>query len=256
MKLTKQEIKRQQELINTINTKDKLTFEEIDTFYKEFNEGWLQDVTATCLYCTPVELAYDITLLSHFNSGVIVDVCAGLGVLTHAYATRCDYYNSNWENKIKFICIEKNSKLVELGKKLCPYAVWIEGDCFDPNIWNIIENDYGNITHIISNPPYNSMVKLTKEHKKELKYKGSKFQFALLEVCLHYTNNITFVVPETDCEFTTNPYYQRRKNKDHDNLRKLTGINYHIEALSLEIRCYPEFKNTKIPVNIYDVTLE
>lgn len=95
MKLSKRDLKEQQSIYDLIQSKDKFSFEELERIYTDFNEGFLQDVTANSVYFTPLDMAYDFALMAQ-GFGVVVDMCAGIGVLSFAALTRDTY-----EKKIK-----------------------------------------------------------------------------------------------------------------------------------------------------------
>lgn len=80
--------------------------------------------------------------------GLVVDMCAGIGVLSHAALTR-DTYNNNIN---KIICLERDSRYIEIGKNLLKAT----------KIQNEIEAKYGKIDCIISNPAYSVVTKTDK----------------------------------------------------------------------------------------------
>ena len=130
MKLSKQQVKEQKQIYDLIQSKDKFTFEELELIYEKFNEGYLQDVTSNSAYFTPLDLAYDFALFAG-RHGIVVDMCAGIGVLSFAALTR-DTYDKNIK---KIVAIERNEAYYNLGKKLLPEVDWILGDIFDKSLW-------------------------------------------------------------------------------------------------------------------------
>src|SRR6476646_138473 len=150
----------------------KREIKEQKTILDKFNEQYIGDVTESSAYFTPVLLALDFALMVPTH-GVIVDLCAGIGVLSWAAMMR-DSYEGNIK---KIICIERDQKYLEIGKKLVQSnkhteVIWVQGDMFDKEMWDKIILEHGPIDCLISNPPYGTVTKTDKD-RSWLKYTGS-----------------------------------------------------------------------------------
>lgn len=248
MKLTKPQLKihKQAEIILQ---KETLTFEDKEYLYEHFNEGAISDVTSESAYFTPLDLAYDFALFAG-RYGVCVDMCAGFGVLSFCARVR-DTYHNNIKHQI---CIERNPKFVEIGKKLLPEAEWIEGDVFDKNIWDYIKNKYGTINSIVSNPPFGKVTK-TDCNRSWLKYTGAELDIACMEIAmLNCQSDISMLLPVGSVEFkySGRPYFDNIENKKISKLRKETGIEFVMTNPGIDTSVYEQFKNTKIIVEHVD----
>lgn len=106
------------------------------------------------VYFTPIAMAvYLAEMLVSGNRFIekIVDLGAGIGILTWA----CWYFidREGLNDQVEFICVERNPVLAAEGRKVCPFAEWIEGDMFDERVIAQLEAK-GPYTFGVSNPPY------------------------------------------------------------------------------------------------------
>ena len=248
MKLSKPELKLQKEVFQLIENNNTFTFEQLEYIYENFNPGYISDVITHSAYFTPLDMAYDFAKLS-VRHGVIVDMCAGIGCLSFAVKTR-DTYEHNITQQI---CIERNHKYINIGKKLLPTAQWIQGDIFDKSIWDSIIDQYGKIDCIISNPPFGKMSK-SDSNRDWLKYTGVEIDIASIEVALKYTDNVSMILPINSCTFSYSgmPYYQERENKKIEKLKQETGLSFIMCNPGIDTTAYSQFKNTKITVEHVD----
>lgn len=245
MKLSKKDVKEQKQIYELIQSKDQFTYEELEMIYERFNEGYLQDVTSHSAYFTPLDLAYDFALFAG-RHGIVVDMCAGIGVLSFAALTRDTY-----EGKIKkIVAIERNEAYYNLGKKLLPNVDWINGDIFDKAVWDGIKEKYGKIDCIISNPPFGKISKSDAD-RSWLKYTGSDIDIASIEVALNNAEYVDMILPPSSCtfRFSGRPYYDEYENKKINKLKKDTGLDFYMSCHSVDCSIYNDgWKNTKITV--------
>jgi len=252
-KLSKREIKEQKAIKDLLDSKDKFNHEETELIYQKFNEAVLGDVTSNSAYFTPLDLAYDFALMSPIY-GVAVDMCAGIGVLSYAAMCR-DYYRNDIK---KIICLERDSRYIEIGKKLVQSnehieVVWIQGDIFDENIWKQIVKEHGKIDSIYSNPPFGSVTKSDKD-RSWLKYKGSDLDIASIEIAIKQSESQSFILPQGSCTFRASGRYQlggaeHIENRKIAKLKKEMGCEFYMSWSSIDTTVYEEgFKNTKITV--------
>lgn len=252
MKLSKSELKLQKEVFALIDSDKELSFEEIEYIYENFNPGFISDVTIHSAYFTPLDLAYDFALFAG-RSGVIVDMCAGIGTLSFAAKTR-DTYEGNINQQI---CIERNPEYLKIGKRLLPYAIWIEGDIFDKTIWDNIIQQYGFIDNIISNPPFGKISK-SDANRNWLKYTGAEIDIASIEIALKYSKSVSMILPINSCTFrySGRRHYEDIPNKKIEKLKKETGLSFYMSNPGLDTSVYNQFKNTKVIVEHVDFMID
>jgi predicted RNA methylase len=248
MKLTKPEIKLQKE-VKEVLIKEVLTFEDKEFIYENFHPGTVADITSDSAYFTPLDMAYDFGLFAG-RYGVCVDMCAGIGGLTFAARTR-DHY----DKKIKHsICIERNPKFIEIGKKLLPEAIWIQGDIFDKSIWDEITTTYGKVNYVYSNPPFGKVTK-TGADRSWLKYKGADLDMAAIEVALNWCDNISMILPSGSLTFkySGRPHYEEIENRKINKLKSDIGFDFIMSNPGIDTTAYDQFKGTKITVEYVDI---
>ena len=264
MKLSKAEIKKNKAVLELLE-KTELTFDEKCKVYEDLNEGYLGDVTTNSAYFTGLDLALDFALMSPTH-GTIVDLCAGFGVLSFAALTRDTYEN----NINKIICIERDPKYIEVGKKLVQTqtkkyyengqekthiteVIWVQGDMFDEELWKRIEKEHGKIDCLISNPPFGKVSKTDKD-RGWLKYTGHDLDIAAFEIGLLKSEYPSFIIPQGSCTFRGSGRhalggFEHVENKKVAKLKKDIGFDFYMAWASIDTSVYEQnFKNTNITV--------
>jgi predicted RNA methylase len=99
-------------------------------------------------FFTSYPLAQQVAMEFDGDGDVYVDICAGVGILAFALIQHL----SDSGKKGTVICIEKEPAFIEIGKKLVPQAIWIEGDALSEELWDNLpmQPDF-----FITNPPFN-----------------------------------------------------------------------------------------------------
>jgi predicted RNA methylase len=247
VKLTKADLKLQRQVLDVLN-KDNLNFDDIEYIYGNLHAGMLGDVTNNSAYFTPLDLAYDFGLFCGRN-GIVVDMCAGIGILSFAVNVS-DYYRKGIK---QLVCIERNPDYIKVGKKLLPEADWIQGDIFDKEVWDNIIQKYGKIDSIISNPPFGKVTK-TDCDRSWLKYTGSEIDMAAIEIAYQFTNDISMILPAGSVSFrySGRPYYEEIENRKVNKLKKDTGLDFMMTNPGIDTTAYEQFRGTKILVEYVD----
>lgn len=221
MKIPKAELKKQRQLLNLITTGTTFTEQQIDLIYEEFNPAMIDSISENGVYFTPYGLAQDCAVMAS-ASGHIVDVCAGIGMLSYRLH-QMDTYNK----KIKSItCIELNPQFVEIGKKLLPEANWICGNAYDKALWdNLVKDLPGNKYDLmVSNPPFGNHP--DKEMISWLNYKGVR-DLMVLELCLRFSESGYFILPNGSVPFqySGRQYYEDNPERYNRKLVKFIKDN-------------------------------
>lgn len=122
MKLTKAEIKQQERCAELLA---KQTLDDDEKLYvlENFQEGATNMNSAAGAFFTPQGLASDAMIECSGMGGKFIDLCAGIGRLTHAA--------KEWRVNRDFTCVELNHDYASIGMKVIPEAHWIVGSIFD-----------------------------------------------------------------------------------------------------------------------------
>lgn len=249
MRLSKRELKKQKEIQKLLD-KDALTECEVERIYKEFDEAGVTNINDNAAFFTPLDLAYDFVLETGLDSTsdcIVLDLCAGIGVLSYAINVRYP--------KVKLICVECNQKFYEIGKKLLPNTDWYCGSVDDPKIIEEITSKYPNITYAISNPPYG--VVHTMKDVKPPNYTGSVAEYKIMDIASLYNVEFgIFLIPQQSSPFkiSGSPLgYTKQHVGKLEKFKKETG--YEISAgFGLDTTCYTKFKHT--PIIAEQVTID
>jgi predicted RNA methylase len=222
LKLSKRELKEQRELYNQLLTGTTFSSDFIDKVYEELNPAICGDnISENGTYWTPDGLAGDLSLFCNIG-GHIVDICAGIGMLS--YRLKCRDYH---EKKIKSItAIEVNPHFVELGKKLLPDVNWICADVFDKNLWDKLVKDLPDkrFNLAVSNPPFG--VDTNKKDYSWLNYHGHRDLMAV-ELALKYSKHAYYILPSSSVPFRYSgaPWHEDNPERYSQKLKKFIKEN-------------------------------
>ncbi|MBP0904863.1 methyltransferase [Mariniflexile gromovii] len=183
-KLTKQQYKLHNEAEELLQQAT-LTYDEKLFVYNNWNESATSINSQAGAFFTPQGLAQDFSL-ELIEDRNIIDLCAGIGMLS--------FFAYHWKD-CNVTCVELNPTYVEVGKKLLPEANWINASIFD-------YKTFGHYDQVISNPPFGKVkTGIDAELKKELKYKGSEFEFITIEIGEYVADYGTFLIPQGSTPF-------------------------------------------------------
>ena len=186
-KLTKQQAKDHLEA-EALLTKDTLNDDEREFIYRNWNEAAATLNTTIGAHFTPVELALDFAI-DAWGHGRVLDICAGIGVLSQAMRWR-----DAREGKIsELVCIEQNPEYVRIGRLLLPEARWIEADAFDlPRL------GLGHFNSVVSNPPFGNSAKRSGNGPR---YTGRAFELHLIDMVADHADHGAFLIPQNSAPF-------------------------------------------------------
>lgn len=214
-KLTKAQSKQHQAACNLL-AKETLTFDEKLFVYENWQEGADCDNGSRGAFFTPVDLANDFTI--EMIGPDVVDLCAGIGVLSFLYYHGCYGYRNHGDSKPRITCVEINHRYVEVGKKLLPEANWICADIAD-----IAE--IGGIGHYdcaIANPPFGKCVTISNAPY----YNGSEAEYQVIDIASTLADYGVFIIPQMSSPFVYSgaQYYHERESRKYDKFARSTGI--------------------------------
>jgi hypothetical protein len=215
-KLTKAQAKAHARACDLL-TKPVLAEDDKDFVLKNWNEGANHVNGAAGAFFTPYDLAFDFTIDAIGQggySGGIIDLCAGIGMLSFA----C-WHRSHREARIT--CVERNPDYLAVGQKILPEAEWILADVLD-----VLDMGLGRFDVAISNPPFGAI----KRDKNSPRYSGKDFEFHVIDIAAHFATSGAFIVPQMSAGFNYSgkPCYERQKDGKAVKFQELTGL--HFEA--------------------------
>lgn len=245
MKLTKDQAKRHNAALSLL-AKDKLTMDERWQVFEDFHEGATVSNGEIGAHFTPIGLACDMAL-DMYNGGRVLDLCAGIGMLSFANAIRTYHTIDKWPD---MVCIEKNPAYVEIGRKLLPEATWICADVFD-----LPKLGLGHFDGVISNPPFG---KSARRDARAPRYTGADFEFHVIDLAADHADYGCFLIPQGSSSFRFSgqrggEYLKDGKGRDFE---KATGWEMH-PGCGVDCSIYRnDWKSTAITCEIVTIAFD
>lgn len=215
-RMSKQQIKLHKQAEELLK-KDVLTFDDKLFVIDNWNEGYEFDNARFGAFFTPQGLARDFNI--EVSGPKVIDLCAGIGTLAFAYVHFRHHYNPE---KIKITCVEMNPRYVEIGKKILPEAEWICADLFE--VWQTLDRNYDTA---ISNPPFGKTVG---KDCVDPRYKGSEFEFKVIDIASYLASFGVFIVPQMSAGFRFSGVqcYDRNESPKYKKFAEQTGIRLEV----------------------------
>jgi hypothetical protein len=211
-KLTKPQAKAHAEACDIL-TKPILTEDDKEFALRNWNEGANHVNGAAGAFFTPFDMAFDFAI--DVGSGPIIDLCAGIGMLSYAVHCRARYS----ERIPQITCIERNPDYLAVGQKILPEANWILADVLD-----VLDMGLGHFGSAISNPPFGAI----RREKNAPRYSGKDFEFHVIDIASHLADYGTFIVPQGSAGFNYSGRrdYERQKDGKAVKFQELTGLQF------------------------------
>jgi len=193
MKITRADTARHEEAMALLFAMDhKMPDEEIEYVYEHYDPMAEHNVGKNAIFFTPLGLAWDFAAMTA-PKGRVIDLCAGTGILSYA-CLRHDSCGGS-PDITELVAVEIDHEFVEIGKRLLPEVVWIEGSVFDQELMA----NLGVFDNAISNPPYGSIS--ADADADWLSYKGPA-HFKVAEVALRLAyGGAGLIIPEVDTNY-------------------------------------------------------
>lgn len=236
-KLTKAQRKAHIEA-EAILTKDTLTEDERDFVFQNWHEGATHINGASGAFFTPWNLAADFAFDG--AGGRVVDLCAGIGILSYFI-----YHRSRWGRSLAEVtCVEANPRYVAVGRKLLPEARWINADVFDWRDWWRGELDGGMFNIAIANPPFGRV----RRNGSGPRYRGGEFEFHVIDIAAEMADRGAFIVPQQSAPFrySGSQCFERKKDGRGIEFERRTGFDL-TSGVGIDTALYKdEWKDTSI----------
>lgn len=213
-KLTRAQAKAHAQACDIL-TKPVLTEDDKEFVYRNWNEGANHVNGAAGAFFTPFDMAFDFAL--DVSGPRIIDLCAGIGMLSYAI-----WYRSAWDDsRPEIVCVERNADYLAVGRKILPEATWIHADVLD-----ILDMDLCRFDSAISNPPFGNI----RRERNSPRYAGKDFEFHVIDIAAHLADYGCFIVPQMSAGFNYSgrKTYERQTEGKAVKFQELTGL--HFEA--------------------------
>ena len=177
--------------------KEHLDWDDKEFIFNNYHEGAGKMNNLISAHFTPKQIARS---MAH-NSRMLnwVDLGAGIGRLSYTMIRENEYH---FKDGFIGICVENCTEYYEVGKKLVPECIWINGSIFDQAVIDEIKMIMEGMKlkfSIISNPPYGIQVKGSSDL---MHYTGSKFEYKAIEIgAILGAYDGVFLIPQQSAPF-------------------------------------------------------
>lgn len=206
MKLTKQQSKLHLQAMDLVHSDKVLSWDERKFILDHYAEAQGQLNALAGAFFTPYGLARDTSIeVGYANGGgSIVDLCAGIGMLSFA----CEGKGAD------IACIEFCAEYVTVGRRVVPSAHWINADVFSTT---------GRFDFAISNPPFGAI----KGDQFQGKYTGGQFEYKVIELASTLATYGVFILPQMSAPFRLSGVqcFEHNENDKARKFREQTGID-------------------------------
>ena len=218
MKLSAAKVKAHNEAMALVNSDHVLSHEECIFILENYQEGANNINSATGAFFTPTQLAIDFA--TEIPSGAtIVDLCAGIGAIA--------YFSYHHSRAKSITCVELNAEYVKVGKRILPEATWVQADALTFTSDQLFDV-------AISNPPFGTIKTSNAEGKA---YKGSKFEYKVIEHASHLAKYGFFILPQQSSGFlySGQQSYSECPSASLENFKKQTNIQFELSSIDTSL---------------------
>lgn len=170
-KLTRSQIENHARALRLLE-QPSMTEDEREFVFDNWQESANHMNSAAGAFFTPLDMAW--TFEVEVGGDRILDLCAGIGVLSYAVYQRRLWSSANGTPEIT--CVEINPDYAAVGRKLVPEARWVVADALS-------DLDLGRFDWVISNPPFGRIGG------------HANFDLAIVERAERYADMATFILP-------------------------------------------------------------
>lgn len=218
-KISKNKLKLHNEALTLVRSDKDLTFAEKEFILENYKPYATHNVTEKNAFFTPIELAMAATIEmpnpDEWAQPVrILDLCAGIGMLSFAYK----HYSGYNTREVELVCVELEEEYIEVGKRILPEATWINASILDLDTVSL-----GSFACFISNPPF----------MKIGDYKGT---YTTSKVGMGLARYGVVIVPRCNCpfEYSGRNQYTEVYNRDYNKFEDTELIKYSASCIDTE----------------------
>lgn len=187
-KLTKQQATYHQHAEDLLAADRELAEDEKQFVLDHWQESATSRNALDGAFFTPRGLARDLSI--EVVGERIVDLGAGIGHLAFA-CMRLFAHRWNGETRRELVCIERNPRYVEVGRKVVPEATWICADLFD------LPDGLGVFDTAIANPPFGATPRIGNGPR----YRGRVAEYHVIDLAADVARHGVFLVPQQSAPF-------------------------------------------------------
>lgn len=215
MKMTKKQADLHQQACALLNLDRPLTADEQEFVLTHWQESATPEGNVLAgAFFTPLGLARDMAWEA--EGPRIVDLCAGIG--------RIGWSVPRFPQPWRVVCVERDPRYVEIGRRVFPDAEWVCADVFDPAAIADLTARFGRFDTAIANPPYGAVPRTGNGPR----YTGRRTEYHVIDVASQVADHGVFLIPQTAAPFSHSgraQTYRDDPDAEYGRFRRQTGIS-------------------------------
>jgi predicted RNA methylase len=195
-----------------------LTHDEVQYVYQNWLPYASHAVEVSAAFFTPLDMARVVAIYAP-QSGRVLDLAAGIGVLSYAMMSRQNYGGAPVMGAYKeIVAVEVNEGYIRVGKRLLPDVTWVQGNALEMSLWL----ELGRFDGAVSNPPFGRVLGNSTIDTRWLSYRGAN-DLMFAEIALRVAPAVTMILPTMSVPFeyqTRDGYFSHRERGEWTKFQK------------------------------------